>query len=176
MAERKRWSDLSPDYRARLERHGITAASHETADLRSARGKTPTSPARAAPAEPTRLGLEGEATTASRAELREWRDTGRPGWIPESRAALSDDAAAALSQLPGPGRWGDVNFTARGGEEPWTMTVDVKGGYPVTIEIPGGADARDVLALLSDPGFFDMDDYGQWDAWADQYDFAVGTG
>jgi hypothetical protein len=159
-----------------LQRQGITAASHRSADLRAARGKSPSPPARAAPREATSLGVENRATTESRSALADWRDTGRPGWIPESRAALSDDAAAALSQLPSPDRWGDVHVTAKGGDEPWTMTVDVKGGYPVTVEIPGGADARDVLALLADPGFFDMDDYDAWEAWADQFDYEVGSG
>jgi hypothetical protein len=174
---RKRWSELSPDYRHRLERQGITGTSHRTADLRVARGKAPRPAASAAPAEATRLGVAGSATDASREALRAWRDTGdRAAWIPQSRAILSDDAAAALSQLPSPRQWGDVSVTARPGEEPWTMTVEIKGGYDRTVELSGGTDARDVLALLADPGFYDMEDYDAWEAWADQYDYEVGSG
>jgi hypothetical protein len=40
MGHRKRWEDLSPDYRKRLERNGITEAKHASgAGLAKARGK-----------------------------------------------------------------------------------------------------------------------------------------
>lgn len=38
MAARKAWKDLSPDYRRRLERRGITAASHRNGSLKAVRG------------------------------------------------------------------------------------------------------------------------------------------
>jgi hypothetical protein len=44
---RKSWSELSPDYRQRLEKAGITPAQHAAGDLAEARGhgKTPEHPA-----------------------------------------------------------------------------------------------------------------------------------
>lgn len=40
MARRKPWDELSPDYRRRLERHGITAEKHSSgARIEKARGK-----------------------------------------------------------------------------------------------------------------------------------------
>ena len=38
MARRKAWAELTPAYRARLERNGITPTTHGTANLRRARG------------------------------------------------------------------------------------------------------------------------------------------
>jgi hypothetical protein len=115
-----------------------------------------------------------QATTESRRELDAWRDRSSPAWIPDSRAELSTDLAAALSQLPSPDSWKDVHLTPAGGGEPWTMHVEIKGGYPIDVEVPGGSDARDLLRLLSDPEQFDMEDSEDWDDWRDDYDFDVG--
>lgn len=171
---RKGWSKLSPDYRKRLQRQGITAASYKRGvDLRSARGK-PTSRGGSAPRAATDAALTGQGTVASRRVLEEWRKVAAPRWLPTSEAVLDTDTVAALSRLPNPRQWGNVHFDPRAGGQPWTMTVDIKGGYPVSIEIPGGSDARDVLHLLSAPDWFDMDDLASWEAWLDQYEFDVG--
>lgn len=42
---RKPWDELSPTYRRRLERKGITRETHATASLKAARGKGPHTPA-----------------------------------------------------------------------------------------------------------------------------------
>lgn len=181
MADRKGWSKLSASYRGRLERQGITRESYTRgADLRGARGHRPSAPSQAAPREITERVIGGEGSfgedDSDFERLSDWRDSG-PGWLPRDDSVLSDASAAALSQLPPPSQWGDVHFEARGNDEPWTMSVEGKGGsYGWSVDIPGGSDARDVLHLLSDPAWFDMDDLDLWEGWADQYDFEVGSG
>ena len=77
---------------------------------------------------------------------------------------MSDDVAAAVSQLGNPKGWGHIEFTPRAGGEPWTMTVTPKRymdgdtvkthAYDRTVQIPGGGGsgtvgAREVLDWLA---------------------------
>lgn len=148
----RKWSDLSPSYRQRLERAGIDRRAWlGGADLRAARGRKPGPPPGAAPAEPTERVVHGEGTARDLGELRTWER--------ESNAypGLSLDVAAAVSQISYPiDRWGHVEFTPRGDGQPWTMTVyPTGGGYPETVDIPGGgaADtpgASEVMDMLTE--------------------------
>lgn len=152
------WRNLSPSYRDRLTRRGITQAQWELgADLRQARGHkdeiAKTRPRSAAGKKLTERLVQGEATPADIAAIQQWRDTQRPAWIP---AGIRADVAAALSQLPSPQRWTGVKMYPQGEGRPWTMEVTLKGNaYPVTVEIPGGGEelsgAWQVLDLLSQP-------------------------
>jgi hypothetical protein len=174
---RKGWAQLSPTYKARLTRQGITPQLYRSgADLRGARGKLGASsrPATAAPKEQTDQTVTGGGTDESQRILERWRSTTAPAWLPASNELLGTDVVAALSQLPSPRSWGNVHFIPSGGGQPWVMQVDIKGGYQREIVIPGGSDARDVLHLLSSPEWFDLDDYDDWDSWIDQYDYDVG--
>jgi len=142
------YRDLTPAYKKRLERSGISKNDWEMgADLRGARGHKPTPPKTAAPIELTQRVVRGEGTEADFRGLAEFT---RPGWIPKE---ASVDVAAALSQLPNPRSWDRVEFTPRADGEPWTMTVTPKRGYPITIEIPGGggtgSGAREVLDIVA---------------------------
>lgn len=146
----RRWSDLSPAYRARLQRAGIDREAWLAGtDLRSTRGHAPGPPPDAAPPEPTERLVRGDATAADIREVERWHARHPDG--------LSTDTSAALSQISYPiDRWESVTFVPRPDGEPWTMTVTPKGGgYPETVEIPGGgaADtygAAEVLELLAE--------------------------
>lgn len=159
------FSRLSANYRRRIERTVGRSAWEAGVDLRAARGKKPAPPVGAAPPEITQRVIEGRGTEADIRELGVWQATGRPRWIP---AAMRDDVAAALSQLPNPSKWSEVTFLAAPDGAPWTMIVTPKRGYAISIEIPGGGavgtGARDVLDLLTDPRTAGAD-MRYWNSW-----------
>jgi hypothetical protein len=127
------------------------------ADLRATRGHRPGRPAFAAPEAPTRRLVAGEATATDIAAIEAWQ---RPAWLPQDRFDMSDDTAAAVSQLGDPNRWGHVTFTPAPAGEPWTMTVEYTRGYPRSVQIPGGAEATELLHWLADEEIdFDVGGY-----------------
>jgi len=138
----RKWSDLSPAYRQRLERAGVDRRAWlGGADLRAARGRKPGPPPGAAPAEATERVVHGGGTRRDLDALDDWQSDQRNQGT--DYGDLSLDTAAALSQISyPPERWDHVEFTPRGDGEPWTMTVYPKGGgYPETVDIPGGGAA-----------------------------------
>lgn len=150
MNSRKAWKDLSPAYRARLERRGVTSHTHAVADLTQARGHPSAPPPGAAPKDLVEKIVRGQGT---RDDLRTLASKfTRPSWVPDW---ASVDVAAALSRLPNPKRWEDVEFIPRGDGQPWTMIVRLKGNaYDREILIPGGGGpgtgAKEVLEIVSD--------------------------
>ena len=74
----------------------------------------------AAPREATGRLVEGSATQADVAAIDAWH---RPAWLPQSQFDMSDDVAAAVSQLGNPRGWGHIAFTPSAEGRPWTMTV-----------------------------------------------------
>lgn len=147
---RKPWKDLSPDYKKRLQRNGITARNHGVANLIVARGHQPYRPTGSI--DPAFI----DTFLREPPPLEQLRTLGekftRPSWIPDYVAV---DAAAALSQLPSPDKWESVELTPRDDGQAWTMIVHLKhGAYDREILIPGGGGpgtgARDVLQLLTD--------------------------
>ena len=142
------YRNLTPAYKKRLERNGISKNDWEMGiDLRQARGHKPKPPATAAPIELTQRVVRGEGTES---DFRTLAGITRPAWIPKT---ASVDVAAALSQLPNPRSWDRIEFVPRGDGEPWTMIVHPKRGYPISIEIPGGggsgSGAREVLDIVA---------------------------
>lgn len=147
---RKAWKDLTPAYRARLERAGVTSHTHAVANLTVARGHPTPPPPGAAPKELVERLVRGEGTPQEFKELAS--KFTRPGWVPEW---ASVDVAAALSRLPNPRQWRDVEFIPRGDGQPWTMIVKLKGNaYDREILIPGGGGpgtgAKEVLQIVTD--------------------------
>ncbi len=152
---------LSPGYRARLERAGITRERWLAgADLRGARAHPYRPPPSAAPGPPTARLVAGEATSEDIAVIDRWQ---RPSWLPADEFDMSTDVAAAVSQLGPPSGWGHVSFTPAADGEPWTMTVTPKRymdgdqvlthEYDRSVQIPGGGGAdtigaREVLDWL----------------------------
>lgn len=150
MSARKAWTSLSPAYRARLERAGVTASTHASADKTRARGHPSPLPTGSVQPELINRVVSGEGTVEELNTLAS-RFT-RPSWIPER---YSVDVAAALSQLPNPRTWSSVEFVPAADDQPWTMIVHRKGNaYDRTILIPGGggdgSGAREVLELVTD--------------------------
>lgn len=150
MGTRKAWKDLSPAYRARLERAGVTSHTHAVANLTEARGHPSSPPPGAAPKELVDKLVKGQGSPQEFKELAS-RFT-RPSWVPQW---ASVDVAAALSRLPNPKRWDDVEFVPRGDGQPWTMIVRLKGNaYDREILIPGGGGpgtgAKEVLQIVTD--------------------------
>jgi hypothetical protein len=156
------WSSLSPTYRQRLERAGVTRQAWLSgADLRSARGREPSPPPGAAPRDVTERVIAGEGSRGDIERLRDWSQG-------SEYSSMSPDTAAALSQIPFPvEQWSDVALTPRADGEAWTMTVTPRGnGYPVTVDIPGGGGAEtsgawEILELLADEEIdYDVGDSG----------------
>jgi hypothetical protein len=161
VAARKSWSQLTPAYRARLERKGITAATHASASKVQARGYHPRKGA-----VNRRLYnriVNNEGTVAERRTLAEqfiW-----PDWVPRTltrqrgsrgrryQFKTSPDVAAGLSLLPNPKYWRDVEFVPRPNGEPWTMIVHLKNGNRREILIPGGggpgSGAKETLEIVT---------------------------
>lgn len=158
---RKSWEDLTPAYRRRLERAGITESSHGSANLIRARGHQASRPAGAAPEALVELAVRGQLEGPQVTDLTRFFTW--PSWLPKTatrqgRKGLTfpilPEVAAALSQLPDPKRWRSVEITPRGEGEPWTMVVKLKGNaYDREILIPGGgwagSGAKEVLEILT---------------------------
>ncbi len=160
---RKAWKDLSPDYRARLQRQGITAKTHARSDLNMARGHRSTKVVGAIN-EGTlhriliqRQGTVGEVTGTDLLARFTW-----PSWVPHYvdnqqdgfTYAVEPVVAAALSRLPDPRTWKGVEFLPAGEDEPWTMVVEIKGRKKKKETlIPGGggagSGAKQVLDILT---------------------------
>jgi len=174
---RKRWKDLTPAYRRRLQRQGITGKTHRTADLRVFRGHVPRPPTGAAPTELTARTVAGEDSDQDRRELENWRATAAPAWLP-GPVYLGDDAAAALSQLRrGPSQWKRVTLTPTAvpadpmeTAAPWTMTVEYVRGYPQTILIPAESarEVLDMLSLVDATTPHGAADTGEWESWEER--------
>jgi hypothetical protein len=159
---KKGWGKLSPAYRDRLKRQGITAQSYRTGDLRGARGHKAKPPPYAAPAVATQHVAIGQGTEAELSTLADWaRSSARPSWIPKT---MGMDAAAALSQIDlNPEQWGHVRFEPRPDGAPWEMYVTPRGAplrsdgtsvYDRHVTIPGGGSphsfgAREILDWLT---------------------------
>lgn len=161
---RKKWSELSPAYRARLTRQGVTAKKHSTANLLSARGHKPVRSEQkgAAPRVKAERLTAGEATMGDIRDLERWAASKLvPSWIPRDWS-VDMKASASLIDLP-PGSWGKVHFDPRADGDPWTMTITPKGAtlrpdgtsrYDRVYEIPGGGGrdqqgARELLDWLA---------------------------
>ncbi len=150
MAARKAWSQLTAAYRARLERAGVTASTHASANKTAARGHPSPRPVGAVDETLINEVVRGDASVEDLRTLAS-RFT-RPSWVP---ASMSVDAAAALSQLPDPKTWRSVEFIPRGEGDAWTMVVHRKGNaYDREILIPGGggpgSGAKEILALVTE--------------------------
>jgi hypothetical protein len=151
-APRKGWAELSPAYRARLERQGVTRQSYgRGTDIREARGHRNEGAPRLSP-ERRELVARAVRADATEAELRAMGRWGRPVWLPR-RVKVRPETAAALSQLPSPDKWRSVDFESAGDGQPWRMVVHVKRArYPIVIEIPGGGSqgtgAREALDAI----------------------------
>ena len=144
MAKRlKPWKELSPTYRARLERAGITAKSRRAgADLRVARGHP--RPPRAGEAPEALTNVE-RPTSTQRAALRAWRSTLAPDWLPDRRR-MADHVAAVVSGLRHPRYWKEVTFYAAA-SGPWTIRVEYTIGHPQEIQLDAG-DWQELYELL----------------------------
>ena len=162
MAARKSWRQLTPAYQARLELHGITAATHASASKVEARGYHPKKGAINRKLY-NRI-VSNEGTVAERRTLETqfvW-----PDWVPRTvtrqrgsrgrryQFKTQADVAAAFSLLPNPRSWKDVDFIPRGEGQPWTMIVHLKNGNERTILIPGGggpgSGAKEVLEIVTE--------------------------
>ena len=153
--KRSGWSNLSPSYRKRLERSGVTRKSWESgADLRKARGHAAQSGLKQTTKKQAALTKRGVETDLTPRELKELQKiTTRPKWIHKE---IRTEVAASLSVLPDPKTWESVELIPRTDGQAWTMQVFRKRGkYPLEIEIPGGGGAvgeapREVIDLLTD--------------------------
>lgn len=161
MAARKAWNQLSPAYRERLERHGVTRETHVTTDKTGARGHPTPAPVGSVSPSVINPLLEGEGSPQDFTTLLNkftW-----PDWVPREVSTtryggaepVFVEVAAALSQLPNPRLWVSAHVEPQGDGEPWTMTVKLKGNrYDRTILIPGGGQefsgGRQVLGILTE--------------------------
>jgi len=153
--KRSGWSNLSPDYRKRLERSGVSRINWESgADLRKARGHATDTGLKTVTKRQEELTKRAVNTDLTPRELKELERTiTRPKWIGNEPRT---EVAAALAQLPDPKTWRNVEIVPRDDGKAWTMRVFRKRGkYPIEIEIPGGGGAvgeapREVIDLVTD--------------------------
>ena len=142
MAKTRNWNSLTPAYRKRLERSGLTKSKYESgADLRAARGHAPRGSQNLDRDQLALLNraIRAEATPQEINRLE--KILLRPSWLPNS-VKVRPEVLGALNKLPNPKNWKHVYITPAE-KGPWTMTVFTKRGiYPNTIEIPGGGGAE----------------------------------
>ena len=142
MAKARNWNSLTPDYRRRLERNGLTKSKYEGgADLRAARGHAPRGSQKLDRDQAALLNraIRAEATPQEINRLE--KILLRPSWLPDN-VKVRPEVLGALSKLPNPKNWKHV-YIVPAENGPWTMTVYTKRGlYPNTIEIPGGGGAQ----------------------------------
>ena len=151
-----KWSALSPAYRARLKRNGITAKSREAAarrgtyDVNRARGHVSTKPVGAISKTTIERVLNNEGTVAEVTGTDLLTQFTWPAWVPREVhnqqngvTYITEPAVgAALSQLPDPRTWKSVTFVPHGDTDPWEMVVEIKGRKKARrIMIPGGGEA-----------------------------------
>lgn len=162
MARRKKWSELSAAYKKRLERQGITARTHQRADLNRARGHYSTRAVGAIDQATINRVLSGEGTVGEVVGEDLLTRFTWPDWVPHVVRNQGDGfdyavevpTAAALSQLPDPRTWDHVAFSPRVGDDPWEMVVWIKRRKtPRRILIPGGGEpgsgAKQVLDIVT---------------------------
>ncbi len=159
---RKAWKDLSPDYKARLKRQGITAKTHRTADLNTARGHRSTRVVGAIDESTLRRVVSGQGTLGEVTGTDLLARFTWPAWVPHYvdnqqdgfTYAVDPVVAAALSRLPDPRTGQGVEFLPAGADQPWTMVVEIKGRKKKRETlIPGGggagSGAKQVLDILT---------------------------
>ena len=155
----KAWKDLSPAYKARLRRHGITAKTHNKTDKNVARGHRSTRVVGAIDEDVLRRLVGGGGTVAEVTGTDLLSRFTWPAWVPHVVDNQQDGftyevdpvVAAALSRLPDPRTWKSVSFEPAGDDEPWTMVVVIKGRKkPKTTLIPGGGGAGSGAKVVLD--------------------------
>lgn len=155
----KVWRDLSPAYKARLQRHGITAKTHNRSDKNLARGHRSTKAVGAIDESILRRILEGRGTVGEVAGADLLSRFTWPAWVPHVvdnqqdgfSYAVDPVVAAALSRLPDPRTWTSVTFEPAPDEQPWTMIVEIKRRKkPRTVPIPGGGGAGSGAKVILD--------------------------
>ena len=68
----------------------------------------------------------GNTTSEQTKQLRNWRKSEAPAWLPKSQSVMGDDTAAILASIGlQPRNWKDVFITANG-DGSYTMTVTSK--------------------------------------------------
>jgi hypothetical protein len=161
-SQAKAWKDLSPAYKKRLQRQGITAKTHRRSELNQARGHRSTQAVGAINEGTLRRIIAGEGTVSEVTGTDLLSRFTWPAWVPHTVSNQQDGftyavdpvVAAALSRLPDPRTWTSVEFQPAGDDEPWTMVVGVKRRKkPRTTTIPGGGGAgtgaKQVLDILT---------------------------
>jgi hypothetical protein len=162
-----KWSDLTPAYRNRLKRNGVTAKSREAAarrgtyDVNRARGHVSTKPVGAISKTTIDRVLGGEGTVGEVTGTDLLTQFTWPAWVPREVhnqgngvTYITEPAVgAALSQLPDPHTWGRITFVPQL-EGPWEMVVEIKGRKKAKrIMIPGGGEsgsgAKQVLDIVT---------------------------
>ena len=172
---RRDWDTLTPAYRRRLERAGITRDAYTAgADLRTARGhafRTPTPSG--FPQESRDRVAAGTSNPEDRRNVAAWRQSpSYPSWLPRDQADLDDQTAVILATIrPYPnatdraGRragWRNVEFTYNP-DGTVTMTVTPIRGYPFAVVLPDADSAAQVKSILrrrNTPGI-DIDNQGE---------------
>ena len=142
MTKARNWNSLTPAYRKRLERSGLSKAKYESgADLRAARGHAPRGSQSLDRDQMSLLNraIRAEATPQEINRLE--KILLRPKWLP-SDVKVRPEVLGALNKLPDAKNWKHV-YIVPAEKGVWTMTVYTKRGlYPTTIEIPGGGGAE----------------------------------
>ena len=142
MAKARNWNSLTPAYKKRLERSGLTKSKYESgADLRAARGHALRGSQTLDKEQKALLDRAIRADATPQEINRLEKVLLRPSWLPNS-VKVRPEVLGALSKLPNPKNWKHV-YIVPAESGPWTMTVYTKRGlYPNTIEIPGGGGAK----------------------------------
>jgi hypothetical protein len=93
----------------------------------------------------------GELTIADQRDLRRWRESSAPAWLPKSQIDMGDDTAALIASagIP-PNKWRKVEITfLPDGTAKVTITPKHPYRYAETIILPDPSSVREMTRWLS---------------------------
>lgn len=119
-------------------------------NLGGGRGYHP--PKGSAPRRATVASSDGRASPKDLTDLKKWRRTQAPAWIPKSNSVMRDDTAALLSQLgTAPRNWKDVRISPSPDGDGFIMRVTTKRGAQRMILLPDRDSVSEVSAMMNNP-------------------------
>ena len=156
------WDSLSAAQRRRYEGAGRTGKLTGTpgltlgqvrryyesgGNLSGGRGYHP--PKNAAPRTATVRTSTGVATAKDLKDLRQWRKTKAPKWLPSNDKVMADDTAAILSQIgTHPRNWRRVEISRNPRGDGFIMKVTTKRGAVRMVLLPDRSSVSEVATLL----------------------------
>jgi hypothetical protein len=155
VATRRGWDALSAEYRARLERGGITRESYGAGEsLRTARGHSPAYPAPTERAEIAGRLASGDITAADQRRINAWQQSrAYPAWAEKTLPNQPNVALTIIASGAGhPNTWEQIEVTVprRGETGPIVYTITKDDGSVIDVVLPEDVGRQAAIAMAAD--------------------------